>query len=34
MTGCTVTGDMSALYAGDLMELRLDSRITITDEAS
>jgi DNA gyrase/topoisomerase IV subunit A len=34
MTGCTVTGDMSALYAGHLMELRLESRITITDEAS
>jgi DNA gyrase/topoisomerase IV subunit A len=34
MTGCTVTGDMSALYAGQLMELRLESRVTITDEAS
>lgn len=34
MTGCTVTGDISALYAGELMELRLESRITITDGAS
>ena len=34
MTGCTVSGDMSALYAGQLMELRLESRVTITDEAS
>ena len=34
LTGCTVTGDMSALYAGQLMELRLDSRVTITDQAS
>lgn len=34
MTGCTVTGDMNALYAGQLMELRLESRVTITDEAS
>jgi len=34
MTGCTVTGDMSALYAGELMELRLESRVTISDEAS
>jgi DNA gyrase/topoisomerase IV, subunit A len=34
ITGCTVTGDMSALYAGELMELRLESRVTISDEAS
>jgi DNA gyrase/topoisomerase IV subunit A len=34
ITGCTVTGDLSALYAGELMELRLDSRLTITNEAS
>jgi DNA gyrase/topoisomerase IV subunit A len=34
ITGCTVTGDMSAFYAGDLMELRLESRVSITDEAS
>jgi DNA gyrase/topoisomerase IV subunit A len=34
MTGCTVAGDMSALYAGQLMELRLESRVTVTDEPS
>jgi DNA gyrase/topoisomerase IV, subunit A len=34
LTGCTVTGDMSALHAGQLMELRLDSRVTITDQVS
>lgn len=34
LTGCTVTGDMSALHAGQLMELRLESRVTITDQAS
>jgi DNA gyrase/topoisomerase IV subunit A len=34
MTGCTVTGDMSALYAGELIELRLESRVTVSDEAS
>lgn len=34
LTGCTVTGDMSALYAGQLTELRLDSRVTITNQAS
>jgi len=34
LTGCTVTGDMSALYAGQLTELRLDSRLTLTDQAS
>jgi len=34
LTGCTVTGDMSALHAGELTELRLDSRITLTDRAS
>ncbi len=34
MTGCAVSGDMSALYAGQLLELRLESRITIADEAS
>jgi hypothetical protein len=34
LTGCTVTGDMIALRAGELTELRLESRVTITDEAS
>jgi DNA gyrase/topoisomerase IV subunit A len=34
ITACTVTGDMNALYAGQLMELRLESRVTISDEAS
>ena len=34
ITGCTVTGDMSALYAGQLTELRLESRVTITDKVS
>jgi DNA gyrase/topoisomerase IV subunit A len=34
LTGCTVTGDMSALHAGQLMELRLESRVSITDQAS
>lgn len=34
ITGCTVTGDISAMYAGQLTELRLESRLTITEDAS
>jgi DNA gyrase/topoisomerase IV subunit A len=33
MTGCTVTGDTDGLAAGIAVDLRLDARVTITDEA-
>jgi DNA gyrase/topoisomerase IV subunit A len=33
ITGCTVTGDLAALTAGQHAELGLHARVTITDEA-
>jgi DNA gyrase/topoisomerase IV subunit A len=33
MTGCTVTGDLAGLAAGRPVDLRLDARVTVTDEA-
>ncbi|MGH3407479.1 MAG: DNA gyrase subunit A [Streptosporangiaceae bacterium] len=33
MTGCTVTGDLTGLAAGRAVDLRLDARVTISDEA-